>query len=314
LIQEEKFETEAVFKLENDQIELWIAPTVGANLYKIFLKDSKQSILRSPQSLEDFKQNSIYYGIPVLIPPNRIRNATFKFNNQLFNFPVNTDQGHHIHGLSLGRKWRFLSLEDNPDYSSITFSFDVIDHEDLFSIFPFKLQFEYTIKLLQSSIETNLVIKNLDKIAIPVGAGFHTWFNLLGGSNKWHLQLPFEKVWELDEESFPTGNLLKSDQIDLLRSGINLEGKNFDTVFLRGNNPSEATLIREDGFSLTYTTSNEFKHWVVHTPTDVKDCISIEPYSWVTDAPNLNLSNSLTGLICLEPMQSHSFLARLQIG
>jgi aldose 1-epimerase len=46
-----------------------------------------------------------------------------------------------------------------------------------------------------------------------------------------------------------------------------------------------------------------FSQWVVYRPHLGSEFISLEPYTWVHNAPNLAVSPDLTGLARLEPGQ-----------
>ncbi|WP_367760342.1 hypothetical protein [Ammoniphilus sp. 3BR4] len=52
---------------------------------------------------------------------------------------------------------------------------------------------------------------------------------------------------------------------------------------------------------IVYLADPNFKHWVVYNADGKQGFVCPEPYTWVTNAPKLNLSPSLTGVQMLKP-------------
>jgi aldose 1-epimerase len=65
---------------------------------------------------------------------------------------------------------------------------------------------------------------------------------------------------------------------------------------------------------ILYCVSDAFKHWVLHTPDDDPNALAIEPYSWITNAPNLALDPSDTGLSVLGPGDSAVFTQEISLS
>ena len=60
-----------------------------------------------------------------------------------------------------------------------------------------------------------------------------------------------------------------------------------------------AVLSRKD-YEIRIQTSKLYKYWLIYTMGRANEIISIEPYTWVTNAPNLPLPPKLTGIIALQ--------------
>ena len=72
-----------------------------------------------------------------------------------------------------------------------------------------------------------------------------------------------------------------------------------------GDGPVEAELMHTDGYGLRYAADETyFKHWVIYTKGEADQFLCIEPYTWLPNAPNLNLPTSVTGLIEIAPEQT----------
>ena len=81
----------------------------------------------------------------------------------------------------------------------------------------------------------------------------------------------------------------------------------FLKIFLRGEKTPLVVLTSDCGCKISYEVSDNFKHWVLHTPEDDMNSISIEPYSWITNAPNLIKGKEEAGIIELASGESITF-------
>ncbi|MNP51386.1 Aldose 1-epimerase [compost metagenome] len=94
-----------------------------------------------------------------------------------------------------------------------------------------------------------------------------------------------------------------------------MQGRNWDTI-LKATEGQAATaqLRRQDGYMLKYSADEQyFKHWVLFTKGESDQFLCIEPYTWLSDAPNLPLTDEQTGLIRLEPEQPVELLTRIEV-
>jgi aldose 1-epimerase len=85
-----------------------------------------------------------------------------------------------------------------------------------------------------------------------------------------------------------------------------------DTIFQIGSNPVKAVLSKE-GYSITYSASEAFKQWVIYTKGLAQDYICIEPYTWVTNAPNLRMDPAITGFSSLAPGETRNLWIDMKI-
>ncbi len=60
---------------------------------------------------------------------------------------------------------------------------------------------------------------------------------------------------------------------------------------------SRSMVDPEDGYRIRYAGSQpHIKHWVLYTRGTADEIICVEPYTWLTDAPNLPFSSETTDL------------------
>lgn len=298
MIKTEDWQQIPIYTMENDFLLVHLCPSIGNNVYRIWDKVKQREVLRVPSSPQQLQESPVHYGTPILIPPNRITKGAFRFQDRQYQLEINHPTGNHIHGLVKSAPWKVAVKAESNGEQMITSTLETKDHPDMMSQFPHDLLLEMTITLKGRSLIQSLRATNRGQEDAPFGYGLHTWFTLDGQPEKWSLHLPVESIWELNEVLTPTGRQLPLGDLSPLTqsTGKNLQGIDLDTVFFNGNHAAEAVLINEaDGIEIRYAGSEPFRHWVIYTKGVASEWICLEPYTWVTDAPNLQLDPQLTG-------------------
>ncbi|WP_127586650.1 aldose 1-epimerase [Paenibacillus koleovorans] len=301
--------------LENDFFAATLLPTIGSNMIRMWDKVAEREILRVPDTLASIQEQPGHYGIPMMMPPNRIRHGAFEFEGRPYQLAINTPVGHHIHGILRTRPWIVVHTSDIDGKQTITTQFRTTDFPELADQYPHDLTMNVTYTLSEHGLYQEIESTNHSELSAPFGFGVHTWFRIDGEPGKWTFQLPVESIWELDADAMPTGNLLPLTALfsAMCDKGINLEGSTLDTVFQIGANPVDSVLSKSD-YTIRYSASEDFKQWVIYTKGAAQDTICIEPYTWVTNAPNLPLDPSVTGMSALAPGETRKLWIDLQIS
>jgi aldose 1-epimerase len=312
VIKKEDWQGVEVYTVSNEMLSFSLCPSINNNLYSIWDKKLDRELLRVPEGPQTLADSPIHYGTPIMMPPNRIRRGRFQFDGRTYQFPINTDNENHIHGLIRNLPWTVTDVTENDDSISITSTFDTKDFPNIVEHYPHPLMMEVTYQLRGSTMTHKLKATNTGNTEAPFGYGLHTWFVLDHEPQNWTFQLPVSGLWELDKEFIPTGKIVSLGRYADLPQGINLKGRTLDTVFQIGNNPHVAVL-RKDGYELRYTVSELFKHWVIYTMGETDNYVCLEPYTWVTNAPNLDLEPDITGLIGIKPGDSIDLEVKLEL-
>ena len=158
-------------------------------------------------NLQDYIDDDSHQGAIIGRVANRIGGASFKMDGKIYSLPKN-DGNNTLHG-GVGfdrRKWEFTCIEENQDYSKITFSYI---SEDMEEGFPSKLN----VSVSYSLIDTSLVIEYtaIPESKTPIALTNHAYFNLdgLGGDILSHKAEIFAKSYtEVGEDLIPTGRHL----------------------------------------------------------------------------------------------------------
>ncbi|KAI7261173.1 hypothetical protein KC345_g9862 [Hortaea werneckii] len=294
--------------LHSRELEVTLLPRLGNNVISLWDRKEERQILRQPDEsdLAFYMQKPYHFGIPLLVPPGRIRGGQFQFDGVSYQFDRNTAGNHHIHGLHRTQAWCVSDIEEDEEGCAVTTEFTTTDDAHWIRQFPEPLKFEMTFRLQDDRLQQTLKVTHLGGQRIPFGIGYHTWFLLDGAPERWNLTLPVQSVYELNDELLTSGDLLPLGDLDPLNDKMNLQGRNLDTALRIGDQqPAEALLMRDDGYGIRYSADREyFRHWVLYTKGEADQFLCIEPFTWLPDAPNIQQDASFTGIITLEPSQT----------
>ena len=267
-----------------------ILPGVGSNLVSFARSSLEMEYLFSPPSLAELRARPTRFGNPVLLPPNRIWEGSFTFAGRTYRLPINRPP-HHIHGLVHSLPWRVLGLEADEMGARARTVLIGREHPSFAEVFPqdFRLALEFSLQ--DGALRITAEATNFGPAPFPFGLGYHTYFRLPMKDGEdpgdYRLSLPAQARWEL-KDCFPTGRLLPLGEL------------------APGEPEIVARLWHEpSGRGIAYASGRGFPHWVVWTgPAPGAPFVCLEPYSWVTNAPNLPLPASLTGLVSLAAGES----------
>lgn len=309
-----------ILKDTNLGLSLTVLPQLGSHIISFRSDELGVEFIKGPQSLE---QRTTSFGFPILMPPNRIEGGRFKFGGKEYVFDQNErGRQNHIHGLVHDKPWEVKSVGANSnDGAWIETVIRSIAVPDILRQFPhdFELSVKYVLKNGELEIVTRCVNNGEDEM--PFGIGFHPYFKapLSEDSSKAEccLKVPAGKIWELIE-CIPTGRLLGLEgSTKDLKDGVALEAVLLDDIYTDLEFDEEGSTCeyvdRGAGVGLRYTADRQFLHWVIYSGKTLdSDFLCLEPYTWVTNAPNLDMPPSLTGFRILSPKAE--FVGRMLIS
>lgn len=284
-----------------------LLPGVGSNLIDLRYVDSDLAILYNPTSMADLEEKAVGWGFPILMPPNRIENGRFTYNGREYVFDINeAGTNNHIHGLVNSVPWKVVSI-DTSEAASVTTAIRSDDHPKIKESYPHSFELRMTFSLKGDQVDFLVEAENLGETTMPFGIGFHPYFKvpLTAKSTKDQctVQVPANKRWELIK-CLPTGRKVDLEGKIDLRQPVSLADVMLDDVYTDlVYSDGASTCVYEDrgsGVKVLYGADDQFKHWVVYTGKTLDaPFVCLEPYTWVTNAPNLPLPKEETGLIDL---------------
>ena len=316
--------------LEAGGYEAVIVPSSGANVVKLFHKPTGVDILRTPQAeeLEMFKSRPQVFGVPLLLPPNRIEGGTYTHEGQKYQYPITIpSENNYHHGIIKSQPFVVTKTTVGADSVEVETSFFSNCFQDvIYEHFPHSFECRMTFNLSAEGLKQTIAFVNLSDKKMPIGIGYHTVMNVpfMDGSNRdnYRLKLSAGKRWEMNSRTLPTGKLLDLtvDEAPLRTEGIAPCGKEVlwvltnEPITVEGK-PYSGAILTDDasGLSVYYETDEQFPHWTLWNNGGEAAYICPEPQSWIINAPNLKLPAELTGFRAIEPGESWEATTRLYV-
>ncbi len=270
-----------IIQLRHSDWMAQITPDYGMNT--VMLSHGGEQILRSPASMKALDLSPCTYGTPLLLPPNRTRNARFQFDGKIYRLPPNEKAtGNHIHGF-LNRA--IFELTERSDYQAVgKFLNDR-------ACFPFPFEITVTCRLNADGYMQKYSIRNTGNTDMPLTVGLHTTFFA-----KEQFCVPIGQLWERDSANIPTGLLLPlSKEEEQYRHGAPCQGNRISGFYTSAGNTARIGNYR-------YTVSSNFNQWILWNGDGNSGFISIEPQCGA-----VNALNSQAGLHRLAPGETETF-------
>ncbi len=255
-------------------------------------------------------------GTPILYPtPNRVRNATFTFDDRVFRFAPNDGQ-HFIHGLVRNVPWELDAPVATESGIAITAHISMAPGSDAWGVFPIRNTLSLRLDVTPGRLQMTFSISNDDAHRqLPFGLAIHPYFQILGERGDVTLHIPAQR-WMEAEALLPTGRLLHPSACPAAPTQpITLDKLDLDDVFwgMRASQPATITYAAV-GKRVTLEADDWFTHAVVYTPPD-KPYFCVENQSCSTDAHNLAAKGfeRAAHLTVLAPGQSHHARVALRV-
>ncbi|MCQ6265116.1 aldose 1-epimerase [Fictibacillus sp. WQ 8-8] len=304
------FLDETAYAIENEEIKAIVLPSQGSNLISIVDKKTNTEILRTPKTREEYETRRMVFGTPVLFPPNRIEDATFEYNGRKYELEMNRPKENvHIHGFVHDKEWSVLEIEESiPRMKTQLRS---ADYPHILNQFPHDFSITMTIEIEGNEVIQTTEITNNGDSLMPCGIGYHTTFQF---PQEAKLFLDVQEKWLLNERHLPTGELESIANKKEFSDGTSLSGVAMDDVFLMTENKTAGIERPGQGIKVSYSLSDDFTQWVLFTASGNENLLAVEPYSWVTNAPNLKqLPRTLTGFDDIKPKDTKEYVSRFKV-
>jgi aldose 1-epimerase len=273
--------------------EVALAPSLG-NLAYEFKVNGKNVLWLPYETLAEMKAKPQFGGIPFLAPwANRLSEDAFFANGEKFR--LNPDLGNirrdehrnPIHGLlTVSPDWKVTAIEADSDSARVTSRLEFWKYPELMAQFPFAHSIETTYVLRDGVLEVRTAIRNLSAAPMPVGIGYHPYFQLHDAPrDQWKIHLAARQHWVLSKMRIPTGERTPVESPDPLP----LAGVALDDVFgglVRDGSQRAAFSVEGAHEKISVLYGPKYTVAVVFAPPG-RQFVCFEPMSTITDGFNL---------------------------
>lgn len=227
--------------------------------------------------------------------PNRISNGQYLHEGKIYRLENNFQgEKNSIHGLVYKRPFFVEHAECKDERCELLLSYKYKQEDEGYP-FQYTISVKYTIEKNKLTCETT--IENKDTQVLPMGDGWHPYFQLGGMIDVWQLKLPECSLLEVND-LIPTGETISYENYASFKK---LHADALDSCFKVNERSAlaEIKLIHaEKNITLNYwqeSGEDQYRYFQLYTPPSRKS-IAIEPMSCPPDA-----FNSKKDLILLEP-------------
>lgn len=283
-------------------------PSPGGNLVRLLHLASGVEILRTPPDDAAYLANPVVWGLPVLMPPNRIRDGRFVFRDRVYQLPVNEagERHNHLHGLVLHRAWELRRCGEDTVEMRIDYPGSAAGEGWMHS-FAVKLLYHFS----RHAVLQEITVQNTSPETMPLMLGFHSAFRLpdgaafrLAASRESRTLDPVRKIVNGGTEQLP----------DWRRWRTPVPGEQILGHCAMDSAAGEPEFeVRYPGtaWQLRYVLYAPWREWVIWNGTGLDRFLCVEPQSCRIDAMNLPISPAEAGVIELAAGASRTFRAVL---
>jgi len=280
---------------------LEIIPDLGANLHKLVLKKGGKSsaLINSADDPEGFRAARLAFEGAKLCPWTcRLTRGKYSWEDTSYQLPANDlATGSAIHGLIYNKPFEVQHFKQNGTSGSLEYLYSFMGEEGY--PFPFDIRVSFILK--DKALECQTEFLNTGSSGIPLGDGWHPYFNLDTRVDDLMLKLPGVEEVVLNESLVPSGHFKDFKGFQ----EFELIGKReMDTSF-RIKTPSGIV----ESFIFDQKTERTVRIWqetgkkgyqylIVYIP-DSRGLIAVEP---MTCSPDV--FNSKMGMINLKPNEN----------
>jgi len=273
----------------NEESYISFVPERSAYIHQIRL--SGIDILDNYVSGVDLKGNSGYKNLALLPFPNRLFEGKYEWAGRLYEMEVNDNNNRsalHGFGPTVPFVVERFAVSTSQASVKLTYLHRPQEHPDSY---PFLIRFELTlgIDVKANTASWNLSATNLGKQSAPVGLGWHPYFLLPGGHEKWSLEMPANEQVVL-AKAMPTHERRpgpRATSIDI----------NWDDCFALSDPEDLEIKLLGPLYSLSLKQLESTRYTQIYVPGDKKS-IAIEPMTCGVNAFNVS-----KGEVQLSPKQ-----------
>jgi aldose 1-epimerase len=275
-------------ELHAGALRLALRPDLGGCIAGLWHRHLPVMRCSEPAALAGVRQSACF---PLLPYSNRLAYRRFRWKGQDYTTQPNFDDSpHSLHGVAWRRPWQ---IESSSALDVVLRCRHEADAE-----WPFAFEAHQYFTLTPEAMRVQLVLRNTDPRAQPVGLGWHPYFPKRARSR---LHLECGARWDNDAAQLPVRKVAQ-------------RGIDSDLVHLDYDNGFDgwrgAARIRDEKMSLQLSSS--LQRLVVYTPPQ-RDYFCVEPVSHVSNA--IHMADPLAhGLLSLAPGESAEAWMQLDVG
>lgn len=316
-----------------DSLELYaggykaiIIPGYGSNVIALENKGHNACLLRTPKDPAFFTERPQVYGLPILLPPNRISGGRFEYNGKSYILPINEPKANnHIHGHLYRCPFELMELSSGESQARAVLCYISKSNPKFYH--GIQNDFAVTAEFVLSSggLRNKVSISNESGFPLPLGLGFHTAFNVPFINNteisEYKILCSVDEHWPMNKSHITSGFVKTDSRVrkSFRECGLHpmgeLPAQWSAKPISYGGKQFHGSVIKslQTGIDLVYEVSEKFKFWVFWNEGGGKNFICMEPQTWIINAPNSGLDDAVSGFTAIKENSTEHYESRIYL-
>lgn len=299
-------------ELRHGEALAWICPEMGGNAVR--LRVGQAELLRTPPTLEVWREAVCVYGTPLLMPPNRIADGHFTWQGRDYCLPLNEpNRQNHIHGCLADTPFAVISRQTSESADMLTLRYDSAT-DRRYAAQQLLFTIELTYMLDDDGLHQSIALQS-GSAPLPLGLGQHTTlcapFQPHSGAEWIRLHIPAKTEWTLERERIhPTGEHGLTSLCTALRNGTLTPGAQALSALFTLDGDTVVIIDDQSGAQVRYWFSG-YPFMMLWNNGGSRDFVCCEPQTWLVNAPHLALPPVQSGFLPLDAYEERRYQTRL---
>lgn len=305
------------------------APGIGGMILRLRDMEKNYEILHFSEdiSIEEIKEASVLYGQTLLYLPNRLEDGVLKTSDSVYQMPINeVEFNTHLHGFLHKRSYTLTNITAEDDFVSASAEYIYDEKDEMFKFLPLKFKAEITYIVSKKGLEQKFKITNLSEKVLPIGIGSHTSINCTfsQGSEKCNSRMQFsvdksvlfnQKRWLCTGELAPMDDFSKKFADGTINPATTVIDNYMFTAKPQEIDGENLNCVKfydaKTGKTICYQAGEMYKFWLCWNKWAQDGFCCPEPMTWMTNAPNIDLPNEVTGYKEIKTQESFDSYQRI---
>lgn len=271
-----------VLAIRSGDLHLTVAPSIGGSIADFFqMHEGRRRDILRPAKAAAFTQNDAraMASFPLLPFCNRIRDASFSFDDQLIHLVANLPpSAHAIHGIGWQVPWQVIA--HTVDAIVLALAYEQPSQRQQFG-WPWTFYAEQKFHLSEQGLCVTMRLQNRSSSAMPFGIGHHPYFPKTEITS---LQTELSSMWATDAEVLPL-HLQATPLLKQLARGARVDQHVMDNNFTGWNRDASIQFDAQHP-PIRLQADAGLGFLGIYVPP-AENYFCVEPVSMCTDAFNL---------------------------
>jgi aldose 1-epimerase len=290
-----------------------ILPSIGNIAYEMAVHG--HNVLRYPHAtIDEFRKAPNGIGVPFMGPwANRLDEQAFYANGKRYPFDMalgNIRGQIPIHGfVTTTDKWQVVETKATAAEAFVTSRLEFSKQPDWMKQWPFAHTVEMTYRLKDGALEVATAVTNLSAEPMPLGIGYHPYFQLTDTKrDEWTVSVGAKKRYLLSPQKLPTGETEPIEKIFADPANVSVKDHDLDDVFgdlVRDAQGRSTMTVKGKAQRLDVMFGPNYKAAVVWAPRppagQERNFICFEPMVGITNAINMAHKGTYSELQVVAP-------------